>query len=288
MNTLGLHMDNLSQGMEALKRVHKILDLVEECKKDVQLLDLPRQSMSGDIRYGNVTFSYPASDPALRNVSLCFKAGSTTALVGLSGSGKTTLVKLLQRLYETDSGSIEIDGTDIAQISRNSLRQAIAMVSQDVYLFDRSVLDNIRLSRPGATEAEVIEAAHVAQAHEFIAKLPQGYYTKLGERGGTLSAGQRQRVSIARAVLKNAPIMVFDEATSNLDSNTEASIARELRRVGAGRTVILIAHRLATVRQADHIYALEDGEVIAEGTHQELVRQPGRYQALWRAQTGRA
>jgi ATP-binding cassette subfamily B protein len=150
------------------------------------------------------------------------------------------------------------------------------------------VLDNIRLSRPGATEAEVIEAAHVAQAHEFIAKLPQGYYTKLGERGGTLSAGQRQRVSIARAVLKNAPIMVFDEATSNLDSNTEASIARELRRVGAGRTVILIAHRLATVRQADHIYALEDGEVIAEGTHQELVRQPGRYQALWRAQTGRA
>ena len=287
MTTMGLHMDNLSQGLDALKRVRETLGLAEEFKLDLNLSHLHRQSMSGDVRYDNVTFSYPSSAPALRNVSLRFEAGATTAVVGLSGSGKTTLVKLLQRLYDTDSGSIAIDGADIATISRHSLRQSIAMVSQDVYLFDRSVLENIRLSRPDAAEEEVVEAARVAQAHEFISALPQGYYTRLGERGGTLSAGQRQRVSIARAVLKDAPIMVFDEATSNLDSNTEAGIAKELRRVCAGRTVILIAHRLATVRQADRIYALENGEVIAEGTHQELVRQPGRYQSLWRDQTGR-
>jgi ATP-binding cassette subfamily B protein len=288
MTTMGLHMDNLSQGLDALKRVRETLELAEEVKADLNLCHLHRKSVSGDVRYDNVTFSYPSSAPALRNVSLRFEAGATTAVVGLSGSGKTTLVKLLQRLYDTDSGSIAIDGADIATISRQSLRQAIAMVSQDVYLFDRSVLENIRLSRPDAAEEEVVEAARVAQAHEFIAALPQGYYTRLGERGGTLSAGQRQRVSTARAVLKDAPIMVFDEATSNLDSNTEAGIAKELRRVGAGRTVILIAHRLATVRHADRIYALENGEVIAEGTHQELVRQPGRYQSLWRDQTGRA
>jgi ATP-binding cassette, subfamily B, bacterial len=288
MNTLGLHLDNLGQGLEALKRVREALELVDEYKKDTALLHMRRDSVAGEIRYENVSFSYPGTGPALRNVNMRFKAGATTAVVGLSGSGKTTLVKLLLRFSTDYSGSIQIDGNDTANFSRRSLRRAIALVSQDVYLFDRSVIDNIRLSRPNATEAEVIEAAQLARAHEFINELPEGYRTKLAERGASLAMGERQRISIARAIVKDAPILVLDEATSNLDSNTEAGISRTMQRVANGRTLILIAHRLATVRHADWIYVLEKGEVISEGTHRELVRQPGRYQSLWRDQTGQS
>jgi ATP-binding cassette, subfamily B, bacterial len=287
LNALGLHLDNLSQGLEALDRVREALELPDEFRDDLSLARPPRHSFGSDIHYEHITFSYPSGNAALRNVSLSFVAGKTTAVVGLSGSGKTTLIKLLLRLYPMDSGSIVIGDTDISAVSRTTLRRAIAVVSQDVYLFNRSVLDNIRLSRPDATEAEAVEAAKIAQAHDFILRLPEAYQTKLGERGQGLSTGERQRISIARAVLKDAPILVLDEATSNLDSNTEAAISRKLRHIAAGRTVILIAHRLATVRHADRIYALEDGEVIAHGTHTELVRRPGRYQALWRDQTGR-
>jgi ATP-binding cassette subfamily B protein len=285
-NTLGLHMDNLGQGLEALKRVRDALRLTDERDKDIGRRPLPLESVAGQVLYENVSFSYPGTGPVLRNVNMRFDAGATTAVVGLSGSGKTTLVRLLLRFSTDYSGTIRIDGEDAANFSRASLRQAIALVSQDVYLFDRSVMENIRLSRPDANEAEVIEASHLARAHEFISKLPNGYETKLAERGANLAMGERQRVSIARAILKNAPILILDEATSNLDSNTEADISRNLQKVAAKRTLILIAHRLATVQYADCIYVLEKGEVIAQGTHRELVRQPGRYQSLWQDQTG--
>ena len=289
LNTLGLHLDNLGQGLEALRRVTDTLEIPHEFRKDAGLPELDTQSLTGDVEYDGVTFAYPTSSMRVfGDLSLRFRGGQTTAVVGLSGSGKTTLIKLLLRLYNPDSGAITVGGADIAGVSRASLRRSIAVVSQDVYLFDRSILENIRLARPEATEEEVADAARIAQAHDFILRLPQGYQTRLGERGKTLSTGERQRIAIARAILRDAPIFILDEATANLDSNTEADISRELRRIAAGRTLILIAHRLATVVHADHIYALEHGAVIAEGRHEELVGRPGRYQALWRDQTGQS
>jgi ATP-binding cassette subfamily B protein len=285
-NTLGLHMDTLGQGLEALRRVHNALQLTDEREMDFGRRTLPFDSILGEILYENVNFSYPGAGPVLCDVTMRFNRGATTAVVGLSGSGKTTVIKLLLGFGTGYSGTIRIDGQDAATFSRASLRQAIALVSQDVYLFDRSVMENIRLSRPSASDAEVVEAAHLAHAHEFISGLPDGYETKLAERGTNLSLGERQRIAIARAILKRAPILILDEATSNLDSNTEAGISATLREVAANRTLILIAHRLATVQYADHIYVLEKGEVVAQGTHHELVCQPGRYQSLWQDQTG--
>jgi ATP-binding cassette subfamily B protein len=285
--TLGMHLDQLSQGLSALRRVRQLLALEPELNRDdPDPVALERGTVRGDIRVDGVTFAYRHASPVLHNVYLRFAPGRTTAIVGLSGSGKTTLIKLLQRFYMPQSGRIELDGVDIARIDRHNLRRAISVVSQDVYLFDRSLLENLRISRPDATKAEIVAAAKAAQAHDFIMGLPDGYATRLGERGAKLSNGQRQCISIARAILKDSPIIVMDEATSSLDSNTEASIAVAMRTIFAGRTVIMIAHRLATVRQADHIYALESGRVIAEGIHDDLIARPGRYRSLWLNQTG--
>jgi ATP-binding cassette subfamily B protein len=210
------------------------------------------------------------------------------AIVGATGSGKSTLVKLLLRFYDVDRGSITIDGIDVRDLRTVDLRQAIGFVSQDVFLFHGTVRDNILYGRPGATQDEIEQAARAGEAHEFILELPDGYDTIVGERGQKLSGGQRQRISIARAVLKDPPILILDEATSAVDNETEAAIQRSLNRIAVGRTTIVIAHRLSTIRHAHRIFVLDRGRLSQQGTHDELVDVGGIYSNLWRVQTGEA
>ena len=213
-------------------------------------------------------------------------AGKTIAVVGSTGSGKSTLVKLLLRLYEIDSGTITLDGIDIRDLKFKDLRRAIGLVSQDVFLFHGTVAENIAYGSPEATEYEVIEAAKIAEAHEFITQLPQAYETIVGERGQKLSGGQRQRIAIARAILKNPPILILDEATSAVDNETEAAIQRSLEKITVNRTTIAIAHRLSTVRNADCIYVMEYGKLVERGTHEQLLDRQKIYASLWRVQSG--
>jgi len=284
LTTLGPTIENIGKGFAAYQRVRDFLETAPT--EDEAGEALPLASIAGAIEYQNVGFSYASGPPVFAGLSLSFPAGSWTGVVGLTGSGKSTLLKLLLRFYQPQAGRILIDGRDIAALRPADLRRAIALVSQDIYLFQRSVFDNIVIGRPGADKADVIEAARLAQAHDFITRLPLGYDTILGERGHALSGGERQRIAIARAVLKDAPILVFDEAMSSLDSNTEMDVQAALRPMFAGRTVIAIAHRLATVRHADQIIVLEGGRLAGQGTHQELLRQPNRYRSLWESQLG--
>jgi ATP-binding cassette subfamily B protein len=221
-------------------------------------------------------------------VSLRIEAGQTIAFVGSTGSGKSTLVKLLLRFYEPQTGSILLDDAPIAEISLQDLRRAIGYVAQDSFLADASVAENIAYGQSAAKREDVIAAAVAAEAHEFIMALPNGYDTSVGERGQKLSGGQRQRIALARAILKDPPILVLDEATSAVDNETEAAIQRSLDRLVVGRTSLIIAHRLSTVRRAHRIYVLEDGQIVESGTHESLLAQGGQYAGLWRLQTGEA
>ncbi|TFH88737.1 ABC transporter ATP-binding protein [Billgrantia azerbaijanica] len=245
-----------------------------------------RGPVRGEVSFEGVGFRYASSGVGVADVSLHVPAGNTLALVGATGSGKSTLVKLLLRFYDPAAGHIRIDGQPIDAVSLNSLRQAIGLVSQDVYLFEGTVRDNIAYGRPEASETEVVEAARTAEAWEFILALPQGLDTPVGERGVRLSGGQRQRLSLARALLKDPPILVLDEATSAVDNETEAAIQRSLAKIGHGRTVIMIAHRLSTIVHADEIVVIEGGRVTERGTHAELLERGGRYAAQWQVQTG--
>jgi len=249
------------------------------------LLSTPH-SIQGDIQLHNVTFAYSNRRPVVENLSLHIPAGKTTAIVGSTGSGKSTLVKLLLRLYEIQSGTITLDGIDIRELKLQDLRRAIGWVSQDVFLFHGTVAENIAYGSFDATLEDIIAAAEIAEAQEFIDQLPQGYDTIVGERGQKLSGGQRQRLAIARAVLKNPPILILDEATSAVDNETEAAIQRSLERITIGRTTIAIAHRLSTVRNADCIYVMEHGKLVEHGRHEELLDQQGIYASLWQVQTG--
>jgi ATP-binding cassette subfamily B protein len=235
-----------------------------------------------------VRFSYGAegASEVLRGIDLEIAPGETHAIVGSTGAGKSTVVKLLLRLYEPTGGRVTLDGTPIQDLTFGSLRGALGFVAQDVFLFQGTVRDNLTYGRPEATEDEVVRAATLAEAHGFITALPQGYDTIVGERGQKLSGGQRQRLTLARAILRDPAVLVLDEATSAVDNETEASIQRSLERVSAGRTTIVIAHRLSTVRHAHRIHVLEAGQVIETGTHDELVALGGLYAALWRVQTG--
>jgi ATP-binding cassette, subfamily B, bacterial len=224
--------------------------------------------------------------PVLDGFDLAVPAGETHAIVGATGAGKSTVVKLLLRLYDGQAGDVTIDGVPVEDVPLVELRRAIGYVGQDVFLFQGTVRENLAYGRPDATEDELERAARLAEAHEFICELPLGYATVVGERGQKLSGGQRQRLSIARAILKDPPVLVLDEATSAVDNETEAAIQRSLELVGRGRTVIVIAHRLSTVRHADRIHVLEAGRVVEAGTHDELVSERGLYAALWRIQTG--
>jgi len=257
-------------------------DPVKDPDAPVQLA-LP---VKGEITFDNVQFSYPSrpNTSALDGVSFTVKAGETIALVGPSGAGKSTIIQLLQRFYDPQSGRISIDGCPIDTLARAEFRSHIALVPQDPVIFAASAVDNIRFGRPDATDAQVIDAAKAAAAHEFLAKLPEGYDSYVGERGIMLSGGQKQRVAIARAILRDAPILLLDEATSALDSESEKLVQEAVEDMAKTRTTLIVAHRLATVKKADRIFVFEDGKIVATGTHDALVADGGLYARLARLQ----
>jgi len=278
---------NVERALVNARMIYEILDL-EPRQEDVpgaKELVVSR----GDVVFDRVRFAYDGHRPVLRDVSFEARAGKTTAIVGPSGAGKSTLFALIQRFYDLDGGRITIDGQDIALVTKRSLRGAIAYVSQHPYLFEGTIRDNIRYGRPDATDAEIEEAARLANAEEFILQQPQGYETLVGENGVSLSGGQRQRLSIARAIVRRAPILLLDEATSALDNESEAKVQEALERVMKNRTTLVIAHRLSTVVNADHIVVLEDGMLVEEGTHRTLVKKPhGVYARFYRMQSQKA
>jgi ATP-binding cassette subfamily B protein len=283
LTRLGETFDLYQRAMASTRRILDLLAVAPTIRPGSGRLPHPVQ---GEIEFHSVNFAYSDGRLILDNLSLRVPAGETHAIVGATGAGKSTLVKLLLRLYDPTSGRITFDGNDLRGLSFESVRHSIGYVGQDVFLFQGTVRENLSYGRPDATEAEIEEAAALAEATEFIKELPLGYDTIVGERGQKLSGGQRQRLSIARAILRDPPVLVLDEATSSVDNETEAAIQHSLDIVGKDRTVIVIAHRLSTVRFADRIHVLDDGRLIEAGTHDELVASGGLYAALWRVQTG--
>jgi ATP-binding cassette, subfamily B, bacterial len=298
LTRLGETFDLYQRAMASTRRILDLLAVEPTIRDGHRALPAP---VRGDVRFEDVRFSYGAATsgattsgngqaPAvLDGFSLDVPAGQTHAIVGATGAGKSTVVKLLLRLYDAGGGRITLDDVDTTHVPLGELRRAIGYVGQDVFLFQGTVRENLAYGRPDAADAELERAARLAEAHDFITALPDGYDTLVGERGQKLSGGQRQRLSIARAILKDPPVLVLDEATSSVDNETEAAIQRSLELVGRDRTVIVIAHRLSTVRHADRIHVLERGRVVESGTHDDLVAVPGGlYAALWRIQTGEA
>ena len=272
-----------AEGLTAARRLFAALDVEPEIRDgaDAQPLERPR----GDLAFENVGFAYGQDGPpALSGVSLAARRGETVALVGPSGGGKSTLLNLIPRFYDVTEGRVTIDGHDVRELTLASLRRQIALVTQEPFLFDDTVRANIAYARPDASPEEIEAAAGAAAAHDFIAALPEGYDTTVGEAGGRLSGGQRQRIAIARAFLKDAPILLLDEATSALDAESEAQVQAALKRLMAGRTTLMIAHRLATVRRADRIYVVDQGRIVESGDHPDLLRRGGLYARLARSQ----
>lgn len=271
-------------GMAGFQNCVELLDTEPEIQDAKNAAEVT--SLKGDIRYEDVTFGYDENRQVLKNITLTIHAGETIAFVGTSGAGKSTLCSLLPRFYEPDSGRITIDGIDIGQMTLASLRRQIGVVQQDVFLFSGTIRENIRFGKLDATESEIWEAARRAQLDEFISQQPNGLDTVIGERGVKLSGGQKQRLSIARMFLKNPPILILDEATSSLDTQTEAAIQQSLAELSKGRTTLVVAHRLATIQQADRIIVLSENGIAEQGEHQELIQQGGIYSRLHQAQTG--
>lgn len=284
LTRLGQTFDLYQRAMASSKRIFGVLDTEASLSDGSDDLG----PIAGSLALESVQFSYDDGYPVLTDATIDIPAGRTTAFVGPTGSGKTTLIKLLLRFYDPDLGSVTIDGVDLRQLRRSDVRQSMALVSQDVFLFHGTVAENIAYGKPDATAADIREAAQTAEAHDFIESLPQGYDTIVGERGQKLSGGQRQRLSIARALVTESPILLLDEATSAVDNETEAAIQRSLARVAHDRTVVVIAHRLSTIRHADRIYVIGAGTIVESGTHDDLIDHAGIYRSLWEVQTGSA
>jgi ATP-binding cassette subfamily B protein len=285
LTELGETLDLYQRAMASCRRIFGLLTVEPSIRPGERDLRVP---VRGEVRFEAVDFSYATGPQVIHDLDLEIPAGETHAIVGATGSGKSTIVKLLLRLYEPTAGQIRIDGVPIQDLTNRSVRGSMGFVSQDVFLFQGTVRENLTYGRPDATDDDIVWAATLAEAHGFIQHLPDGYETIVGERGQKLSGGQRQRLTIARAILPDPAILVLDEATSAVDNETEAAIQRSLARVSDDRTTIVIAHRLSTVRHAQRIHVLEAGRVIEAGTHEELVQLGGLYAALWRVQTGDA
>lgn len=277
--------DLYQRSMSSIERVMNLLQTPVNIAYEGRAL--PRAEVRGELVFDEVSFAYDGTTrPALDRVDLRIDAGRSAAFVGSTGGGKSTLIKLLLRFYEPQQGRVLLDGMPIGELNLQDLRRAIGYVAQDTFLADASVAQNIAYGMPDATREAVIEAAKSAEAHDFIVALPQGYDTPVGERGLRLSGGQRQRLALARAILKDPPILVLDEATSAVDNETEAAIQRSLERLVVGRTTLIVAHRLSTVRHADTIHVIDGGRIVESGTHDQLLALDGIYASLWRLQTG--
>jgi ABC-type multidrug transport system fused ATPase/permease subunit len=285
-------LEQIAKGVSTIQE--KVAGMRIACRlldEDPEIRDAPGAAAlaapSGEVTFANLSFTYRGRKATLADVSFRATAGSVTGIVGPTGAGKTTLVSLIPRFYEPTSGHLRVDGVDIRDVTIDSLRQRISIVLQEPLLFAVSIADNIRYGRLDATMEDIAEAARAANAHAFIEALPEGYDTVLGERGVQLSGGERQRISIARAFLKNAPILILDEPTSAVDSKTERVILDALARLAAGRTTFMVAHRLCTIRHADVILVLDHGRLVEQGTHEALLAVDGLYKQMHDAQTGR-
>jgi ATP-binding cassette subfamily B protein len=284
LTRLGTTVDDYERAKASARRIFGLLDTLAAIRDPER--PMPLGHARGDVVFDHVVFTYQRGEPVLSGVSFRVAPGETLGIAGPTGAGKSTVVKLLLRLYDVTGGAVRIDGHDVRELAQRDLRSNIALVSQDVYLFHGTIYENIAYST-GSAGPEVVErAARLAQLHDFVAALPDGYATIVGERGIKLSGGQRQRLSIARAIVKDAPILVLDEATSSVDTETERAIQQSLKTLTAGRTALIIAHRLSTIRHADRILVLRDGKVAEEGHHDDLLARGGTYADLWHIQSG--
>lgn len=278
--------DTFSKAAVGYERIKEVLET------DGQVKDLPNARraprLKGRIEFQDVTFAYESEHPVISHVNLSIQPGQTVALVGPTGAGKTTVISLIPRFYDPTAGTIMIDGQDVRRFTQKSLRQQISFVLQETVLFHGPVWHNIAYGKPNATRAEILRAAELANAHEFIEKMPEGYDTLIGERGVTLSGGQRQRIAIARAVIRDTPILILDEPSSGLDAASEKLVFEALDRLMENRTAIVIAHRLSTIRRADVIYVVNDGRIVESGNHEDLLRAGGLYAELYELQFGGA
>ena len=282
INTIASFYNSLLTAISYLERIFETIDEPVEVKDAPDATDMP--PIKGDVSFENVKFSYEDGVPILKDVSFDVKQGQTIAIVGPTGAGKTTMVKLLMRFYDVTGGAIQVDGHDIRDFNRQELRDAFGMVLQDTWLFKGSIMENIRYGRLDATDEEVIEAAKAAHAHHFIQTLPGGYQMELNEDASNVSQGQKQLLTIARAILADNPILILDEATSSVDTRTEVRIQKALDNLMRGRTSFIIAHRLSTIRNADLILVMKDGDIIEQGTHEQLLAQKGFYADLYNSQ----
>ena len=283
IRALGMSWEQVQEAMAGFDRVEELLDETSEVKEATNPIPLP-DHIQGHLTLESVSFSYNDNEIVLKDINLDIPASHVIALVGPTGVGKSTLVSLIPRFYDVNTGSIKLDGIDIRDIEVEKLRKNISIVLQDVFLFHGTVRDNILFGNPKASETDILEASKISNAYEFIKDLPEGFSTLIGERGVKLSGGQRQRISIARAVLKNTPILILDEATSSVDTETELLIQQALERLMEGRTTIIIAHRLSTIRNADKIIVLKGDSIVEQGTHQELIKNDGLYKRLYTVQ----